>query len=236
MSTSLPLKAVLLDVGGTLIESDPAPPEVYAQVLSRKGPEVTAATVAPAFRATWMELCEKHPPGLDRYHLLKGGEREWWGEFVRRVIERLGHTAPWQESLEELFDAFADPGLWRVFPEVDEVLTGLRARGLRLAVVSNWDSRLPAVLAALGLDRYFSTVMVSALEGVEKPSPVIFHRAAARLGVSPGECLHVGDSPLDDYRGAECAGARPLLLDRHGLFTNGYRRIADLRGIHAFLD
>lgn len=235
MSTILPLRAVLLDVGGTLIDADPSPPEVYARVLSRWGRVVSTNEVAPAFRATWAELCELHPQGLDRYHLLKGGEREWWGEFVRRVIHRLQHPAPWREVLEELFAAFADPGLWRVYPEVIEVLQGLRQRGLRLAAVSNWDSRLPSVLAGLGLDCHFETVLVSALEGVEKPSPVIFHRAVERLALTPAECLHVGDSPLDDYRGAESAGIGALLLDRHGLFSDGYRRISDLRGIYGFV-
>ena len=212
MSTTLPLRAVLLDVGGTLIDSDPSPPEVYARVLSRWGPEVAASEVAPAFRATWAELGELHPPGLDRYHLLKGGERAWWGEFVRRVVDRLQHPAPWHEVLEEL-----------------------RRRGLQLAAVSNWDSRLPGVLNGLGLDRHFEVVLVSALEGVEKPSPVIFHRAVERLALTPAECLHVGDSPLDDYRGAESAGIGALLLDRHGLFSDGYRRIVDLRGIYGFV-
>lgn len=235
MPTTVPRRGVLLDVGGTLIESEPAPPEVYARVLSRWGPVVSGEEVAPAFRATWVELGELHPPGLDRYHLRKGGEREWWGEFVRRVVGRLGHPAPWREVLEELFAAFADPGMWRVYPEVTEVLEELRRRRLRLAAVSNWDSRLPSVLAGLGLDRHFDAVLVSALEGVEKPSPVIFERAMARLGLGPAECLHVGDSPLDDYRGAESAGVAAVLLDRHGLFGNGYRRVPDLRGVYAFL-
>ncbi|HPC83107.1 MAG TPA: HAD-IA family hydrolase [Thermoanaerobaculaceae bacterium] len=235
MPIAVPLRAVLLDVGGTLIDSDPSPSEVYARVLTRLGRPVSAGEVAPAFRATWRELCELHPPGLDRYHLLKGGEREWWGEFVRRVIARLAHPAPWREALDELFDAFADPGLWRVYPEVPDVLEGLGRRGLRLAAVSNWDSRLPAVLAGVGLDRHFEAVLVSALEGVEKPSPAMFQRALNRLGLTAPECLHVGDSPLDDYRGAESAGLRALLLDRHGLFSDGYRRISDLRGIYAYL-
>jgi putative hydrolase of the HAD superfamily len=151
-------------------------------------------------------------------------------------MARLEHPAPWQPVLEELFAAFADPALWRVYPEVEEVLIELRRRELRLAAVSNWDSRLPGLLEGLGLARHFDALLVSALEGVEKPSPVIFHRAAAQLGVEPGECMHVGDSPLDDYRGAESAGVRALLIDRHGLFANGYRRISDLRGLYALLD
>ncbi len=222
-------RAVLFDVGGTLIESRPAPPEVYARVLGRWGAAVTAEQVAPVFQRVWEELTQEHPRGLDRYHRLKGDEREWWGEFLRRVLSELGIDVPWRPVLGALFEAFADPGLWHVFPEVPEVLANLRARGVRLGVVSNWDSRLPALLERLELRRWFDAVLVSAIEGIEKPAPEIFRRAAARLGIEVEECLHVGDSPLDDYRGAESAGMRAVLVDRKGAFDNGYRRVRDLR-------
>ncbi|MFI5142445.1 MAG: HAD-IA family hydrolase [Thermoanaerobaculales bacterium] len=228
-------QAVLFDVGGTLIESRPSPAEVYAEVLSRRGPPVASEQVAPVFAQVWAELTQLHPMGLDRYSQLKGGEREWWGAFLRRVLASLAHSAPWEPVLNELIDAFAEPSLWHVFDEVPEVLDHLRSRGLALAVVSNWDSRLPALLDRLGLAGFFDTVLVSALEGVEKPAAGIFHRAAARLGVTAADCLHVGDSPLDDYRGAESAGMRAVLVDRHGAFHNGYLRVRDLRGLDDIL-
>ncbi len=228
-------QAVLLDVGGTLIECRPTPPEIYAQVLSRHGPPVTAAEVAPLYRKVWRELTELHPLGSDRYHLAKGGEWEWWGEFLRRVLAELRHPAPRDVVLGELFEVFSDPSVWRTFPEVEEVLGEMRRRRLKLAAVSNWDSRLPALLAQLGLAQAFDAVLVSALEGVEKPSPEIFARAATRLEVPARACLFAGDSPLDDYRGAESAGMLPVLVDRHGLFGNGYRCVTDLRGLYAFL-
>lgn len=235
MSEKGPLAAVLLDVGGTLIESRPSPPEVYAQVLSRWGPEVSPDAVAPVFAATWSELTQSQPFGGDRYHLVKGGEWAWWGGFLRRVLTELHHPAPWEPVLEELFAAFADPTIWHVFAEVRGVLAALQEKGLRLAAVSNWDSRLPGLLEQLDLRRYFDQLVVSSLEGVEKPAPEIFLRAAARLGVAPAQCLHVGDSPLDDYRGATGVGMEAVLIDRAGMFANGYRRIADLRGLDALL-
>lgn len=229
------LDAVLLDAGGTLIESHPSPAEVYTRVMAGHGLQVDAADVASTFRSVWSEVTQEHPRGLDRYHRLKGGERAWWGRFVQRVMERLGVEAPWQPILEELFEAFADPSAWQVFPEVREVLGGLRERGLRLAVVSNWDSRLPALLDGLGLDGFFDALLVSAVEGVEKPSPEIFLRAAERLGVPPERCLHAGDSPLDDVRGAESAGIVPVLVDRAWIFEDGYQRVRDLRGLYGFV-
>jgi len=228
-------KAVLFDVGGTLFECRPGVAEIYADVLSRLGGPVTPAEVGPVFRQVWSELTQLHPRGLDRYHHFKGNEWEWWGELVRRVLARLSHPAEWETALRELMDAFADPALWHVFPEVPEVLARLKASGLRLAVVSNWDSRLPVLLERLGLTGYFAELLVSALEGVEKPGTEIFLRASARLGVEPVRCLHVGDSPLDDYRGAESAGMRAVLVDREGIFDNGYARVADLRGLYDIL-
>ncbi len=73
---------------------------------------------------------------------------------------------------------------------------------------------------------------MSSLEGVEKPGTEIFRRAAGRLGVPAAACLHAGDSPLDDYRGAESAGMRAVLVDRAGLFAHAYLRVADLRELY----
>lgn len=227
-------RALLLDVGGTLIEARPSPPEVYAEVLGRWGPAVAAEEVAPVFQAVWAELNQAHPLGLDRYQHLKGGEEEWWGAFLREVLARLQHPAPWQPVLAELYRRFSQPELWFVFPEVRPVLEELRGRGVPMAVVSNWDSRLPELLDRLGLTPFFASVHVSALEGLEKPHPEIFLRAASRLGVAPQACLHAGDSPLDDYRGAESAGLGAVLVDRLGLFNNGYRRVRDLAGLYAY--
>jgi putative hydrolase of the HAD superfamily len=229
------IEAVLLDVGGTLIECRPSAAELYASTLSRWGPSVRGEEVEPIFRAAWEQATQAHPPGLDRYHELKGGEREWWGALLRRVLGELGHPAPWEPVLDELFEAFSSPELWHVYPEVHEVLVELRRRGLRLGVLSNWDSRLPALLARLDLAAYFDAVLVSALEGIEKPAPEIFERAAARLRADPRVCLHAGDSPLDDVRGAEAAGVFAVLVDREWRFGDGIRRIRDLRGLYDFL-
>lgn len=221
-------KAVLVDVGGTLIYAVPSPPEVYAATLSRYGPAVSAEEVAPVFTQVWQEMTQEHPLGLDRYHLWKGGERAWWGAFLRKVLERLRHPAPWEPVLDELFAVFARPEQWRVYPEVARVLSRLRGQGVKVGAVSNWDSRLPQILEGLGLAPLLDAVVVSALEGVEKPNPEIFRRALELLGVTAAEATHWGDSPLDDYRGAQACGIFPVLIDRHGLFADAYVRAGHL--------
>ena len=80
----------------------------------------------------------------------------------------------------ELEAEHARENLWRVAaPGARDALAALRARGLRLAVVSNADGRVEAILARLGLTEHLELVVDSHFEGVEKPDPAIFQRALA---------------------------------------------------------
>jgi putative hydrolase of the HAD superfamily len=99
---------------------------------------------------------------------------------------------------------------------VVETLEALRAAGYRLAILSNWDSRMPLLLRHLGLSRYFDVVLCSALEGVEKPHRDFFRKVQTAIGVPPRRTLHVGDLVREDYQGARAAGMQALWLDRRG--------------------
>jgi putative hydrolase of the HAD superfamily len=221
--------AVTFDAGGTMIYCDPSPGEIYAHHLSRMGRPVTADEVGPVFRDAWAEMQRRTVPGLDRYSSTPGGELAWWGEFVREVLRRLDHDAPWEPLLEDLYAAFCEASVWKAFPETASTLEALAACGVRLAVISNWDHRLPDILRSLDIFEIFETVTVSSIEGVEKPSSEIFRRTLARIGISAAETVHVGDSPLEDYNGAEGAGLTSVLIDRHNLFADEpYRRVTSL--------
>ena len=227
--SSTPITTVTFDAGNTLLYCDPTPAEIYAEALGHHGRAVSAVEVEPIFAGAWSDLQEQSPSGIDRYSSQPGGEKQWWGAFLREVLARLEHDADWQPLLEELYAAFSSPGVWRVFPETLATLDAVRSRGLRLAVISNWDRRLPEILDSLGLTGRFSTIAVSAIEGIEKPAPEIFLRTLERLGARPEETLHVGDSPLEDYEGSSAVGMIPVLIDRRGTFAgNGYRRISSL--------
>lgn len=223
------LRAVSFDAGNTLLYCDPPPEAIYAEALSRHGRDVTPAEVAPAFRDAWAAMQQRVPPGDDRY---AGDERLFWGDLLQDVLARLEHGAPWRHLLDELYAAFARPDAWRLFPDSLATLEALRRRGLKLAIVSNWDRRLPEILDQLGLTSRVDTVVVSAIEGVEKPAAEIFQRALERLGVPAAATLHVGDSPREDYEGARAAGLAAALVDRDGLFVlDHYRRLPTLGAV-----
>jgi putative hydrolase of the HAD superfamily len=218
----------LFDVGGTLIGPRDSFGAVYSRVLRAHGLSRDAGTLDRALRATWAEVSAGLPPGADRYGCHSGGESGFWLGIVRRTLERSGGELPpgiAERSLEPLRAAFSEPAAWSVFPEVEATLERLASAGMRLGVVSNWDSGLPRLLERLGLARWFETLAVSALAGVEKPDPALFERALADLGADPGRTVHVGDVPELDVAGARAAGIHPILLDRRVL---DLRAVADL--------
>jgi putative hydrolase of the HAD superfamily len=157
-----------------------------------------------------------------------GGEAGFWRRFVGAVYAHVGGGEMPEPLLAGLVAHFREEVHWALYPEVPEVLAALRAMGLKLAVVSNWDSSLPSLLARLGLGEAFDDVIASAVVGVSKPDRGIFDEALRRADVAPDAALHVGDSLVDDYRGARAAGLHALLVDRAGRYGPEVERIASL--------
>ncbi len=222
------IRAVFFDAGATLLHPDPPVEEVYAREFSAGGAGVSAEEMARALTRAWEEI---HAEGArDRYGGVSG-EPAFWRTFLNRVRGHLDGGVVSAEVFARLSSHFRDPGSWTVYADVPGTLAELEARGFLLAVVSNWDSHLPALLEDLGLSRSFRAVVVSAIEETGKPEPEIFRRTCARVGVSAAEALHVGDSLVEDYEGARAAGLSALLLDRPGRHGGRPDRIRSLAEI-----
>ncbi len=226
---------VLLDVGETLLGPRESFGTTYARVLAPMGIERPASVFEAALRETWTELDRTIPRGTDRYRHFDDGEQGYWLRFARATIARASGSevadSLAHEAVARLRQSFLSASAWEVFPDVVPALRALRDAGARLAVVSNWDSRLPALLELLGLSSFFETLVVSHLEGVEKPDPELFRRALARLHAAPEDTLHVGDRPDLDRAGARAAGIDALLVDRSGKLGGTPGTIADLSSL-----
>ena len=98
-----------------------------------------------------------------------------------------------------------------------DVLATLRARGRRLAVVSNANGTLHRAFDCLGLTPLVDVMFDSFLEKVEKPDPRFFQIALDRAGASASSTVHVGDIYHVDVIGARAAGITPVLVDAAGL-------------------
>lgn len=207
------LRAVTLDSTGTLI-SCPAMGEIYAEVLARHGVRVEAEDVRRVFPVVWKELDCRTPAGRDRFAAFPGGSRAFWARLVERLCELLEVAKPGPFAAAELYHRFADASAWVVYPDAVPALDALRALGLRLAVISNFDERLSGILEGLGLAPRVDAIVVSSELGVAKPNPAIFRHALGRLGVEARAAIHVGDHRLEDVEGAQGAGMAALHLRR----------------------
>lgn len=206
------IKAVFFDAGGTLLRPARSIGETYAEIARHYGQRWDPAALGEGFKVAF----KRRRPRPDAEVATNGDERAWWRLVVEEtltVVER-PESFPFDHYFEELYYVYARPELWRVYPEVSSVLEILRARGLRLAVLSNWDWRLRPLLEGLDLAPFFETVLISGEHGAEKPSPKLYAAALATLGLEPHEALMVGDDPLNDYWAPQKAGWHSLLVER----------------------
>lgn len=201
--------AVTFDVGGTLIEPWPSVGHIYAVVAAEFGmPGISPEELTRGFVEAW-----KARRDFDY-------SRAAWRDLVEQSFAGRAPRAPGEDCFNAIYERFAQADAWRVFEDVLPTLEALKARGLKLAAVSNWDERLRPLLGVLALDRFFDVLTISCEAGWTKPAPQIFQNCAAQLGLPPEVILHVGDSAKEDVDGAHAAGLQGVLLDR-GTTTNG---------------
>jgi putative hydrolase of the HAD superfamily len=202
----MPLRALLLDFGGTLAREREPRAALYAAAGRAHGVEVDEARMEVLMRDVHAAL-PREIDGAFRY------SDPWFRAYIARVFqEGLSFEGSLDELAEGLLATFSDARTFDSFPDATDLLAG--TGGLRRAVVSNWGPRLALLLEGLGVT--VDLVLSSALERLEKPDPALFQRALDRLGVAADEALHVGDRLDTDVAGARAAGIQAVLLDRSG--------------------
>lgn len=201
------MRAVLLDAYGTLVTLDD-PADRLRAMLAAEGHDHPPARVAAALRAEVLHYRAHHDEGRDAATLAALRLR-----CAAVLAEGLGDDVP---PLPRLTEILVQALRFTLLPDALPALDALADAGLRLGVVSNWDCGLRDVLAELGVADRFDAISVSAVVGVGKPHPGIFHHVLDAMGVTPAEALHCGDLPAYDCAGAAAAGVRAVLIDRAG--------------------
>jgi len=192
---------VILDVDGTLVDSNGAHARAWVDAFAEHGITVALEQVR---RAIGM--------GGDKLMPAVAGIEEDSPEG-KQVSQRRG----------EIFKARFLPTL-RAFPRVRELLQRFSSDGFTLAVASSaQQDELAPVLKIAGVDDLIVTTTSSDDAESSKPDPDIVQAALKRTGCDPVSAIMLGDTPYD-VEAALRAGIRIV-----GLECGGWGR-ADLRG------
>ena len=206
------IKAILFDAAGTLFYLTKTVGDHYAYVGREIGLELDAQKLESAFQSAWQQMPRR--PAIDGPR--ENDDKGWWRQLVCRVLDQVAPSVNELDRdnfFEVAYEHFAEAGVWKLYPEVLDVLEQLRER-FRLAVISNFDGRLRFILQHLGVSNYFSYIFISSELGADKPDPDIFRRALKIMQLNADEVLHVGDDPERDWKAAAAAGLLVFLLDR----------------------
>jgi HAD superfamily hydrolase (TIGR01509 family) len=209
------VEAVVFDMDGVLIDSEPLHYQATRQMMAELGVEYGLADHQQFFGWTDLDMFRT----LRERHRLAPEPDALAREYVGRVIALLDQRA--------------------AMPGVPAVPRGLRQRGYRLAVASSSaPASIAAVLRVLDLTDVFERVASGVEVGRSKPAPDVFLLAAERLGVAPRRCLVVEDS-RNGVVGARNAGmpcaAIPCPATRHQDFAEADIRLDSLEDLPALL-
>jgi HAD superfamily hydrolase (TIGR01509 family) len=189
MSTPALPAAVLWDMDGTLVDTEPFWIAAEVALVAEHG-------------GSW---------NSDDGHALVGHDLRWSAEYLRRrgevdlpveavidrlledVIARIGHRVPWR-------------------PGARPLLEDLRARGVPCALVTMSYRRLAAAVLDSLPPGTFDVVVTGDEVALGKPDPEPYLVAAARLGVPPSQCVAIEDSPTG-VASARGAGAAVLAVE-----------------------
>lgn len=179
------IKAVLFDMDGCLVDSEP--------IITRSAIEALAEWGVKAAHADFLPFVGR---GEDI--------------FIGGVAQK--HGVPYDlkmkaKTYEIYFKLIESDG--RPFPGVPELLAEIRKRGIKLAVASSADkTKVDANLKALGVPReWFEVVADGTMVAEKKPDPALFLETARLLRVTPAECCVVEDA-LHGVHAARAAGMR----------------------------
>ena len=215
MGQRTPIQAITFDAAGTLMGIAEPVGETYARFAQDLGAKLSPRALDEGFRGAFAHMPPMAFPGLDEVQRLRA-ERDWWRALVERVVRHAGSLPDFdfEAYFDALFSHYANGAAWRAYPEAHQALRSARGRGLRVGVVSNFDSRLPSILRELGFEPLIDTVVTSSGCGAAKPDARIFRHALKALGATADTALHVGDSLDADYHGASAAGMTAVYLER----------------------
>jgi putative hydrolase of the HAD superfamily len=221
------IKAVLFDLGGTLVQAAEVP-EIFRRILRIFSIEIS-----------YEKISEAHEANKAEFDVAAGQIRcgmEFWTEFNSQFLRKLGVENNVEMLARNISKLWWDNADLRFYPDVLEELSWLRNRGIKVGVVTNaLREDYEQVLQRLGATCLFDVVV-----GIDdckkaKPHKQIFFYALDRLGVKPDKALFVGNELETDCKGAMGVGLKAFFIDRDGKSLDYANKLTTLRDLRRYV-
>ncbi len=196
-------RAISLDLDDTLWPCDNViehAERVFFDWLARHAPGLTERYDLETMRGERARAAEASPHLAADLTALRR-------EVTARQVRRAGYDPALADAAVEIFLAERH----RVQPYAD-VRPALERLGRRYRLIALTNGNADVNRTWLGA--YFDAAVAAADAGAAKPDPAMFQLACRRLGIRPGDLVHVGDDPVRDVHAARQFGARSVWLDR----------------------
>ena len=201
------VKAVLFDLGGTLVRTTEIP-YVMRRILKHRGINRSLEEITRA----WKEA-EK---GLNFRDLTKLLD-EFWVQWNVRILSNLQVNTDTRALAEYIASHWWDYSDVSLYPDGEEMLPLLKERGLKIGLITNGlQSDVNEILPKVGLQSFFDIVVAIDTLRKMKPDVEVFHYALRKLKTVPSEAIFIGDEIETDYKGAQNSGLTAYLIDRDG--------------------
>lgn len=189
------LKAIIFDLDNTLLDR---PTSLHYFLLDQHQRFLSALGHISAYEYR------------NRFIALDQNGMVWKDKVYQALTQEFSITqTTWETLLEDYIHEFQRSA--KLFDGVLDTLTVLKTQGYTLGIITN--GRYPFQhfnIQATGLTPYFSTILISEKEGLKKPDPQLFKRAAKNLNISPTQALYIGDHPETDIQAAQSVGMKAI--------------------------
>lgn len=206
-----PTKAVIFDFIGTLAN-------VKDYTMENSKQKLYNAIISAGFKVEATEFQEAYTRAHEKYRkiryeqLIEVTNAVWIAEALNELgVEATPQDTRIKTALNTFFKDYLDS--FELRPCAEQVLAYAYEHH-KLGLISNF-TYAPVIYAALrrlSINKFFNAILVSEAVGWRKPHPKIFHEALRKLDVKPEETIYVGDSPLEDIKGAEALGIRTAFV------------------------
>jgi len=213
---------IFFDVGNTLLF--PNRPRMLAPLPANRHPTLAA----------WQALERRTKQEFDQGMIKGKVDHGFWWTFHTYLLQEL--NALDSGVRDALIANTQNSANWdQILPGTRDALARLR-RNYAIAVISNADGKIDAVLQRCGIVDCFASITDSGNVGQEKPHPAIFEAALREMKAQPAESLYVGDVYSVDYVGARNAGMQALLFDVAGAYREReFPRVESLADLESWL-